>query len=182
MAVAEPHQHRRAGRRRLVAAPQVLAGLDHRKGLAGVDAKRLEHFGRENLAHRALQRQPPVAVRGSTASGPSPWCRDRAGAPGRSWRHRAAGRTESRARRRSRDCRPGTGARDSAAPAAGAGCRAAARIARSGRPIARPEASARPTARSQRRLRKRRTWRGKSAAATGSPSHSARLAIWGSGK
>ncbi len=33
MAVAEPHQHRRAGRRRLVAAHQLLAGLDHREGL-----------------------------------------------------------------------------------------------------------------------------------------------------
>ena len=61
MAVAEPDQHRRAGRRGLVAALQRLAGLDQREGLRGVDAERLEHLGREHLAHAALQRQPPVA-------------------------------------------------------------------------------------------------------------------------
>ena len=61
MAVAEPGQHRRAGRRGLVAALQLLAGLEQREGLRGVDAERLEHLGREHLAHAALQRQPPVA-------------------------------------------------------------------------------------------------------------------------
>ena len=39
---------------------QLLAGLDHREGLRGVDPERLEHLGGEDLAHRALQRQPPV--------------------------------------------------------------------------------------------------------------------------
>ena len=58
--MAQPDQHRRARRRGLVAAHQLLAGLDHREGLAGVDAQRLEHLGGEDLAHRAFQRQPPV--------------------------------------------------------------------------------------------------------------------------
>jgi hypothetical protein len=60
--VAEPGQHRRARRRGLVAADQRLAGLDQREGLGGVDAERLEHLGREDLAHAALERQPPVAL------------------------------------------------------------------------------------------------------------------------
>ena len=62
VAVAEPDQHRRARRRGLVAAHQRLAGLDQREGLRGVDAQRLQHLGRQHLAHAALQRQPPVAA------------------------------------------------------------------------------------------------------------------------
>ena len=37
-----------------------LAGLEQREGLRGVDAERLEHLGREHLAHAALERQPAV--------------------------------------------------------------------------------------------------------------------------
>ena len=61
MAVAEPGQHRRARRRGLVAAHQLLAGLEQGEGLRRVDAQRLEHLGRQHLAHAALQRQPAVA-------------------------------------------------------------------------------------------------------------------------
>ena len=61
MAVLEPDQHRRAGGGGLVVALQRLAGLDQREGLRGLDAERLEHLGREHLAHAALQRQPAVA-------------------------------------------------------------------------------------------------------------------------
>ena len=49
-----------AGRRGLVAAHQLFAGLDEAERLRGVDAERLEHFGGEDLAHAALQRQPAV--------------------------------------------------------------------------------------------------------------------------
>src|SRR3546814_2445839 len=35
--------------------------LDHRKAARGSDAERLQHFGREHFAHRALQGEPPVA-------------------------------------------------------------------------------------------------------------------------
>jgi hypothetical protein len=61
MAVAQPRQHGGAGGRRLVAAPQRLAGFHHAEGFGGVDAQRLEHLGGQNFAHRAFQRQPPVA-------------------------------------------------------------------------------------------------------------------------
>src|SRR5262249_8347600 len=60
--VREADQHRRARRRRLVAAMELLAGLEEAEGLRGVDAERLEHLGREDLADAALQRQAPVAV------------------------------------------------------------------------------------------------------------------------
>ena len=65
MAVIEPHQHSRPGRRWLVPTGQSLAGLDQRKTAAGVDAQRLQHRRRQYFAHAALQRQPPV-----TAAGP----------------------------------------------------------------------------------------------------------------
>ena len=61
MPVAQPHQHRRARRRRLVAARQFLARLDQRQRAAGRHAQRLQHLGRQDLAHATLQRQPPVA-------------------------------------------------------------------------------------------------------------------------
>ena len=72
---------------------------------------------RQNLAHAALERQPPVAARATRACGRCPWCRDRAG--GRP-RRRAAARTGSRDRRRDPGCTRGTGGRGSAAPAAAA--------------------------------------------------------------
>ena len=62
VAVAEPRQHRRAGRRGLVAALQRLAGLEQREALRGVDAQRFEHLGRQHLADPALERQPAVGV------------------------------------------------------------------------------------------------------------------------
>ena len=61
MAVAEADEHRRAGRRGLVIALKRLAGLDQREGPRRLDPERLQHLGREQLAHPALQRQPPVA-------------------------------------------------------------------------------------------------------------------------
>ena len=70
MAVAQPHHHRRARRRGFVAAVEMLAGLDQREGARGVDAERLEHLGRENLAHAALEREAAVA-------GPAPRRRPR---------------------------------------------------------------------------------------------------------
>ena len=60
MAVRQPHHDRGPGRRRLVMTLQRLPGLDHRKGLRGIDAKRLEQLGRHDFAHRALQSQAPV--------------------------------------------------------------------------------------------------------------------------
>ena len=42
-------------------ALEFLTGLDQAEALAGVDAQRLEHRGRQHLAHAALQRQPPIA-------------------------------------------------------------------------------------------------------------------------
>ena len=62
MRVAEPHQHRRARRRGLVAALQLLARLDQRQRLAGVHPQRFEHRRCQHLAHPALQRQPPIAA------------------------------------------------------------------------------------------------------------------------
>ena len=62
MAMAKARQHRRAGRRGLVAALERLAGLEQGEALRGVDAERLEHFGREHFAHAAFQRQPAVGV------------------------------------------------------------------------------------------------------------------------
>ena len=60
--VAEPDQDRRAGRRRLVVARQLLTGLDQAEGLGGVDPQGLEHRAGEQLAHAALERQPTVTA------------------------------------------------------------------------------------------------------------------------
>ena len=57
----EPDQHGGSGGGGLVIALERLAGFDQREGLRGFGAERLEHFGREQLAHGALQRQPAVA-------------------------------------------------------------------------------------------------------------------------
>ena len=62
MAMAEPHQHRRARRRRLIPAHQVFARFDDRECLGGFNAKRLQHLGRQYLADGPLQCQSPVAV------------------------------------------------------------------------------------------------------------------------
>ena len=61
MAVAEPHEHRRARRRGLVAALERFAGLDQREAARGRNAERFEHLGRQHFANAALERQPPVA-------------------------------------------------------------------------------------------------------------------------
>src|SRR5262249_47746932 len=60
--MAEPDEHGRARRRGLVAAEEHLAGLEERERLRGVDAERLEHRGREDLADATLQGEPPVAL------------------------------------------------------------------------------------------------------------------------
>ena len=58
--MAEAGEHRRAGRRGLVAADQLLAGFEQRERLRRVDAERLEHLGGEHFAHPALERQASV--------------------------------------------------------------------------------------------------------------------------
>ena len=61
MSVAEPRHRGGAGGRGLVAALKLLAGFDYRKSLRRIHAERFEHLGGQNLPHRALQRQPPIA-------------------------------------------------------------------------------------------------------------------------
>src|SRR3546814_20027035 len=61
MTMTEAYQDRGSGGRRLITARQFLAGLDHREGLAGVQAQRFTHFRGQYLADAALQRQPHVA-------------------------------------------------------------------------------------------------------------------------
>src|SRR3546814_7432309 len=61
MAMAQPDEDGRPCGRRFVVALKRLARLDHRKAARGSDAERLQHFGREHFAHRALQGEPPVA-------------------------------------------------------------------------------------------------------------------------
>ena len=60
--VAEPHQHGRARGRWLVAALEPLAGLEQAERLRRGDAERLQHLGRQHLAHAALQGEPAVAA------------------------------------------------------------------------------------------------------------------------
>ncbi len=62
MAVRQAGQHRRAGGARFVMASQGLAGLEHGEGATGGNAQGLQHLGRQHLAHRALERQAPVAA------------------------------------------------------------------------------------------------------------------------
>ncbi len=62
--VVEPDQHGGARRRGFVAVPQVLAGFDQAERLAAIDAERLQHLGRQHLAHAALQREAAVAGAG----------------------------------------------------------------------------------------------------------------------
>ncbi len=59
--MAEPDHHRRAGGGGFIAAFQRFAGFDQREGARRLDTKRLEHFGGEDLAHAALQRQAAIA-------------------------------------------------------------------------------------------------------------------------
>src|SRR3546814_5462927 len=59
MAMAQPDEDGRPCGRRFVVALKRLARLDHRKAARGSDAERLQHFGREHFAHRALQGEPP---------------------------------------------------------------------------------------------------------------------------
>ena len=161
MAVLQPDEHGGTGGRGLVVALQRLAGLDQREGLRGLDAERLEHLGREHLAHAALQGQPAVAEAaiGGLARALGAEIEQAA------LRRRAAARTGSRGRRRCRDCTRGTDGRDSAAPAARADCPAAARSGRNGGSIPSSVSPPSPTAAAQRSLRKRRIACGKSAGA-----------------
>ena len=69
--MAEPNQHRRAGRRRLVAACQRFAGLDQAERFGCVDAERFEILGRKDFTHTALQGEPSIAP-------PRPRCLSRA--------------------------------------------------------------------------------------------------------
>ena len=60
MPMAEAYHDGRARGRWFVIALQRLARFNHGEGLAGVDAQRLQHFGRQDFPHRAFQRQPSV--------------------------------------------------------------------------------------------------------------------------
>ncbi|MNS56514.1 hypothetical protein D3C72_893750 [compost metagenome] len=62
MAVRQPHHDRRAGGGGFVVAFQRLAGLDQRQDAAGGSPQAFQHGGGQDLAHAALQRQPPVAA------------------------------------------------------------------------------------------------------------------------
>ena len=144
VAVAEPDQHRRAGRGGLVAA-----GRAPRRSRSARRSSRCRRRAPRASRWRGSRARRPSASAGRRRSAtrawcPSPWCRGRAG--GRR-RGRAAGRRGSRGRRRGRGCRRGTGGRGSAAPAAPGGCRAAARSGRSGAIHSSSERSSRPSAR-----------------------------------
>ena len=67
MAMTQARHDSRTGGRGFIAARQFLAGFDHREGLGRVDAKRFEHFRRQDLADGPLQGQPAIAR-------PAPWC------------------------------------------------------------------------------------------------------------
>ena len=164
VAVAEPDQHRRAGRRGLVAAPSASP--------VSISEKVFEVStpSASSISVARISRTPPLSV-----SRPSP-TRDQGVWPEplvpRSSRRpsasRGAGRTGSRGRRRGRDCTRGTGGRGSAAPAARGGCRAAARSGRNGAIQSASSRPSRPTRAAQRSLRKRSRVSGKSAGRTGS--------------
>jgi hypothetical protein len=62
MPMRQPHQHGGASRAGLVTAMEMLAGFDHGEGFRGVGAQRFQHGGGQNLAHRAFQRESPVAL------------------------------------------------------------------------------------------------------------------------
>ena len=57
----EANQHRRAGGRGLVAAFERFAGFDQRQAARRIHAERFEHFGGQDFAHAALERQAAVA-------------------------------------------------------------------------------------------------------------------------
>ena len=61
MAVVEADEHRRTGGRGFIAADEVFAGFDDAERAAGGHAERFEHFGGEDFAHRALQREAAIA-------------------------------------------------------------------------------------------------------------------------
>ena len=58
----QPQQHAGARRRRLVAANELFAGFDQAESFGGVDALRLQHFGRENFANAALEGEASVTL------------------------------------------------------------------------------------------------------------------------
>ena len=158
--VAEPDEHRRAGRRGLVAAHQLLAGLDQAEGLRRVDAERLQHLGGEDLAHAAFQRQPAVggarpgraaAALGAEIEQPAVLevvhLREQEAAPVAELGIVAAELVAVIAQRQRLV----------------ESCRAAARSGRNGRSIPRPSARPGPTRSAQRWLRKRRMCCGNSA-------------------
>ncbi len=64
MPVGEPHQDRGAGRGGLVAAHEILAGLDQAEALRGLDALGLQQRGRQHLPHAALEGEPSVGAPG----------------------------------------------------------------------------------------------------------------------
>ncbi len=122
------------------------------------DAQGLQHRRGQDLAHPALQGQPPVA-------GPRPRRLARAlggqveqsagSAISRSWANR-----KPRPSPRSGVVACGTDGRDSAWPAAPAGCPAVARSARSGSAIRRRSAPPAPRVAAARSLRNRRSFAG----------------------
>ncbi len=61
VAVAQAGEHGRTRGAGLVVPLQGLAGLDQGEGAAGRHAQRLQHLGRQHLAHAALERQAAIA-------------------------------------------------------------------------------------------------------------------------
>ena len=60
MAVRQADKNGRARWAGFIAAMERFPGFDNRKGPAGLNAQRFEHFCGQNFTHRALQRQSPV--------------------------------------------------------------------------------------------------------------------------
>ena len=141
VAMAQSRHHRRAGRAGFVAAGQRLAGLHHAEGLRSVDAERFEHFGGEDFAHRAFQRQPAVARARLHGVWPDPLVPDP-----KPVLAIAQLRVKEAAAVADLGIARGIGARDSAGPAARAVCYRVGRTGRNGAPTPRP--SVRPIRRS----------------------------------
>ena len=64
--MAEANQNRRSSRRRFVAAQEGLSRLEEAQRFRRVHPEGFEHFGREDLAHAAFEREAPIAP-------PRPW-------------------------------------------------------------------------------------------------------------
>jgi hypothetical protein len=62
MAMRQAGQNRRTCRAGFIPAMEMLAGFHHAQRFGRVGAQGFEHFGRQNFAHRAFQRQTAIAL------------------------------------------------------------------------------------------------------------------------